>query len=1029
VPEGPYLCARLLAHGLLPCLLYLAGSTAAADSVDFARDIQPLLSRNCYECHGPDAHARKADLRLDTEVGAKASAIVPLDAGASELIRRITSTDPEVQMPPPGPNRTPLRADEVDRIRSWIDQGAPWAEHWAFELASTPTIPENGTPVWGTNPIDAFIYERMRAEGLAPSPEADKVKLLRRVTFDLTGLPPTPAEMDAFLLDTADGAYERAVDRLFASPRYGERMAMHWLDAARFADSNGFQGDFPRAMWPWRDWVIASFNKNTPFDQFVVEQLAGDLLPNATREQRAATGFLRNGRSVTEGGSIEEEWHVESIIERVETVGTVFLGLSLGCARCHDHKYDPFSQRDFYQFYAFLNSTAEKGYYAERPGNLGPVELFPTPEHEKRIAELEESLRGVREKHAAVTAETAIPVENWLATLRQAPQSEEPQGMALRLRLDGGIYSPAGGATALDGETATAPDLGQAHRFPRAKPFTIAVWVRADRPGTLWSKIGGAPDHRGVEAAVLDDGRVTVTINHIAQENGVRVVSEAALKIGVWSHLAVTFSGAEKVGGVGVYVDGQIQNLFPDYNNLEGDIDAPESLRVGTGSSANPLRGAMADFRIYNVELGAAQITALLQNALSSAPLIELGEAERAALAAYYEHRNSLLTRASEQQVTNAEQTRNAYLENDVPSVMVLEELPEPRPAYRLIRGAYDAPDKSEVLQPKVPDFLHPFPADAPPNRLGLAKWIVDPANPLTARVTVNRIWQEFFGAGLVRSPENFGMQGESPSHPALLDWLASEFIAKGWDLKALQKQIVMSATYRQDSAAPDAVLAKDPENRLLARAPRFRFPAELIRDNALAASGLLTPTIGGPSVKPYQPEGLWEELIPGARGIYTSAEGEALYRRSLYTFRRRTVPQPTLATFDAPTFDTCQVNRPRTNTPLQALALLNDTTYVEAARHLALRMLTEAGPGMDERLRYGFRLATSRWPNAREEQVLQGAMGGYLETYEAAPEEARAFIANGKSPVAEGANPIELAAYMGVARVVLSLDETITRE
>ncbi len=1020
---------RRAGRTLVAGLLLLATPVAYADTLNFTRDIQPIISRNCYECHGPDAGARKADLRLDTEEGAKASAITPNDAKASELIRRITSDDPEVQMPPPGANRAALSPEEVTSLRVWIDQGAPWARHWAFEAVERPEVPLVETPTWGANAIDGFVLSTLLENGLTPSPEAEREKLLRRVTFDLTGLPPTPIEMDAFLADTAEGAYERAVDRLFASPRYGERMAMHWLDAARFADSNGFQGDFPRAMWPWRDWAIESFNKNTPFNRFIIEQLAGDLLPNATREQRAATGFLRNGRSVTEGGSIEEEWHVESIVERVETIGTVFLGLSLGCARCHDHKYDPFSQRDFYEFYAFLNNTAEKGYYPERPGNLGPIVTFPTAEHEKRIAELEEVVRSARERQTTTTAETSTPMDTWLTGLRQAPPAGEAPGLALRLRMDGGAYSPVGGATEFGEGKATALDLGQAHQFPRATPFTISAWVRPDGPGTLWSKMGGPPDYRGIETSVLEDGRVTVTLNHVSQENGVRVLSESALKMGVWSHLSVTFSGAEKVGGVGVFVNGQIQNLTPLYNALEGEIDVPEPLRVGAGGGGEEFRGGIADFRIYNVEMGAAQIAAAMGAALASAPQAELGETERAALTAFYEHRNSLLTRASELQVVNAERTRDAYLELEVPSVMVLEELPDARPAYRLIRGAYDAPDKSEVLQRKVPDFLHPFPADAPPNRLGLAQWIVDPANPLTARVTVNRIWQEFFGAGLVRTPDNFGMQGEAPTHPELLDWLASEFVGSGWDLKKLQRLIVTSATYRQDSLAPDALLAKDPDNRLLARAPRFRMPAELIRDNALAVSGLLAPAIGGPSVKPYQPVGLWEELIPGDRGRYDVAEGEALYRRSLYTFRRRTVPQPTLATFDAPTFDNCQVKRPRTNTPLQALALLNDLTYVEAARHLALRMLVEAGPGVDERLRYGFRLATCRWPNAREEQVLHRAMNGYLETYQNAPDDANAFIANGKSPVAEGVNPIELAAYMGVARVVLSLDETITRE
>lgn len=1014
---------------LLPAFALVFTLPAAGQNPDFTRDIQPILARTCYECHGPDAQARKADLRLDEEKGAKASAIVPGDPAASELLERVLSTDPDHQMPPPGHNRATLPPEEIEALRAWIEQGAPWARHWAFEPVKRPEAPAGETPSWGTSPIDGFIAKTLRDQGLTPSPEANREKLLRRLTFDLTGLPPTPAEMDAFLADTADGAYERAVDRLLASPRYGERMAMHWLDAARFADSNGFQGDFIRYMWIWRDWVIAAFNQNMPYDQFIVEQLAGDLLPEATRDQRVASGFLRNGRSVTEAGSIEEEWHVESIVERVETVGTVFLGLSLGCARCHDHKYDPFSQRDFYEFYAFLNSTAEKGFYAETRGNLGPVERFPEPHHTERIAQLDESIRVAREARDGASAEAAIPLETWLENLRQTPRDEEPTGLALRLRLEGAETSPVGGAMPIGGADTPGMDLGQAYRFPRAKPFTISAWVRPDGPGVLWSKVGAPPESRGVVASVLEDGRVLVTINHISQENGIRVVSEPALTLGVWSHLVVSYSGAEKGGGVGVHVDGQLQSLIPYYNNLEGDIDVPESLRIGTANPEDALRGAIADFRIYSTELGAPQVQALMQNALLDGPPATADDPWRAMMATHYEQRNKRLVNAHEQRLNAVEASKNDFMSVEVPSVMVMEELPEPRPAYRLIRGAYDAPDTSEVLKPAVPEFLHPFPADAPPNRLGLARWITAPENPLTARVTVNRIWQDFFGAGLVRSSDNFGMQGETPTHPELLDWLATEFVASGWNLKALQKQILMSATYRQDSVQSNDVLAMDPDNRLLARAPRFRFPAEFIRDNALAAGGLLSPTIGGPSVKPYQPEGLWEELIPGDRGKYDVAEGESLYRRSLYTFRRRTVPQPTLATFDAPTFDTCQVKRPRTNTPLQALALLNDLTYVEAARHLGLRMLVEAGPDAEARLRHGFRLATSRWPDDRESAVLAQALDDFMTTYQTAPDQARAFIANGKSPVAEGANPVELAAYMGVARIVLSLDETITRE
>lgn len=1020
--------ARPLPGLCLPTILIFLGLSALSalgEEVNFGRDIQPILSKNCYECHGPDAHARKGELRLDTEAGAKA--VVPREPEASELIRRVTSTDPEVQMPKPGPNRAPLSTGEVDKLRAWISAGAPWAGHWAFEPVSAPPVPEADPAGWGRNAIDAFIAERLRAEGLSPSPEADKVKLLRRITFDLTGLPPTLAEIDAFLADTEDGAYERVVDRLFASPRYGEKMALHWLDAARFADTNGYQGDFMRYMYLWRDWVIDEFNQNRPWDQFVIEQIAGDLLPDATPMQKLATGFIRNGRSVTEGGSIEEEWHVESIVDRVETVGTAFLGLSLGCARCHDHKYDPVSQREFYQFYAFFNSTAEKGVYLERHGNTGPAVRFPTPEQEKRIAELDAQLATAKETLAKVEAETKVPLDDWLAQLRSASRKEELVTPALRLRLDGDQFSPIGSAAALTG--ATNPELGQAYSFVREEPFTVSLWVRPEGPGTLFSKMEGAPTFRGIDAQILEEGRIAVHLNHTRPEDALRIVSDPVLKFGVWSHVAITYAGNGVAGGIGVYVDSEFIGWLPYYDTLQGDIATPQPLRLGTNAEGTRLPGAIADFRIYDAALSPEQVLAVMDNGVANGLSTPMDEAQRATLARFYDLRNSLWTLSEKRGVQGQELTRSAFLEVDVPSVMVLEELPEPRPTYRLIRGAYNTPDTSEVLQPDVPAFLPDLPQGVKADRLALAKWLVDPANPLTARVAVNRMWQAFFGTGLVATSDNFGTQGEAPSHPALLDWLASEFVASGWDVKALQRQIVTSATYRQDSVVTEDLLARDPQNRLLARAPRYRMPAELIRDNALAASGLLTPTIGGPSVMPYQPEGLWDELASVLRGLYHEAEGPALYRRSLYTFRKRTVPHPTLATFDAPTFEICQMKRARTNTPLQALALLNDPTYVEAARHLASRMIAEGGPGAQERLRYGFRLATGRWPNDQENEVLQGAIADFMGTYQAAPDDAKAFVANGKSAVDANANLVELAAYMGVARIVLSLDETITRE
>ncbi|MBX3176323.1 MAG: DUF1553 domain-containing protein [Candidatus Hydrogenedentes bacterium] len=1005
---------RIVVAGLL-----LAGPGWAEVGVDFRREVQPVLAAHCFECHGPDAASRKAGLRLDTEDGARAA----LTGAPSEFLRRILSTDPDVQMPPPGPARHPLSSEQVRLLERWVAEGAPWASHWAFEAVARPEAPPAGA--WARNEIDAFILRRLEREGLRPAPEAPREKLLRRLSFDLTGLPPSPGEIDAFLADTSPEAYERAVGRMLASPRYGERMAMHWLDAARFADTNGFQGDFQRFMWPWRDWVIDQFNQNRRFDEFLVEQIAGDLLPDATKMQRVATGFLRNGRSVTEGGSIEEEWRVESIVERVETVGAVFLGLTTGCARCHDHKYDPFSQREFFQFYAFLNSTAEKGVYLERRGNTGPLVLFPEPEHEEKIAALEQQVEASREALRKATEEKEIPFDDWLARLAETPRGAEHDHLSLRARLHGPELSPIGPATAL----ASAPSLGQGHRFTKDQAFSVSAWVRPDGEGALWSQMEGTPGQRGFDSIITDDLRVVAHLASAGADNGLRMLSHPSLAWGAWAHIAVTYDGSGRASGVGIYVNGKPAHWVMQYDTLKDEIATDAPLLLGRHADGAALPGAMADFRVYNTALGWDEVRGEMEQALAGAAQAPMVEAQRTALAEYYTHRNVFWTDLEQRQLEAAEYNKLAYLETEVPSVMVLEELAAPRPTYLLRRGAYDNPDTSEALQPATPAFLHPFPEGAPANRLGLAQWLVAPENPLTARVTVNRLWQGFFGGALVNTPGDFGKQSEPPSHPELLDWLASEFVESGWDVKALQKRIVMSATYRQDSAVSAELLQRDPENRLLARGPRYRMPAEFIRDNALAVSGLLTPTIGGPSIMTYQPEGLWDDLASLLKGLYKQATGPDLYRRSLYTFRKRTVPHPTLASFDAPTFEQCAVKRARTNTPLQALALMNDVTYVEAARRLAGRILREGGEAPAERLRYGFRLTTGRWPNAREEAILGDALNSYSARFQGSPEDAKAFLQHGESPVDETLDPVELASYMGFARVLLNLDETITLE
>jgi hypothetical protein len=782
-------------------VLLVGGTARAADtpSVRFGRDILPILSANCFQCHGPDEKARKAKLRLDTHEGALA-VIAPKKSDDSKLILRINAA-PETVMPPQKSGKK-LSDAQKELLRRWIDEGATWGKHWAYETPVRPELPAVKNQAWMRSGIDAFILARLEQEGLAPSAEAARETLIRRVTLDLTGVPPTLAEIDAFLKDTSPQAYEKVVDRLLKSPRYGERMAMDWLDDARYADTNGFQNDFARTMWPWRDWVIDAYNRNQPFDRFLVEQLAGDLLPDATLQQKVATGFSRNNRTVTEAGSIDEEWRVENAVDRVETTAAVFLGLTMGCARCHDHKFDPISQKEFYQFFAYFNSVNEKGVYTETRGNVPPLISLPSREDEEHLKQQTAALGGANHEFLASVA--------------------------------------------------------------RARAFPAA--------------------------------------------------------------------GAAK--------------LFQAKSKVE------------------KLRKEKAEY------------------------------------------------------------------EKRIPSVMVMEDLKTPRDTFVLKRGRYDVPDKNQKVEPGVPSCLSPLPADAPRNRLGLAKWLVDPANPLTARVTVNRFWQHYFGVGLVKTAENFGVQGESPSHPDLLDWLATEFVRSGWDVKAMQRLIVTSAIYRQSSKTTKALLERDPENRLLARGPRFRLPAEVVRDNALAVSGLLVEKVGGPSIKPYQPAGLWEELAGGAgEGPYVQEKGTNLYRRSLYIYRKRTVPHPAMATFDAPSREVCQVKRARTNTPLQALELLNDVTYVEAARRLGELMLTDGGTTPEERITYAFRRATARKPSDAELRILLRGLERYKQTFAADKDAAKKFLAHGDSPPDAKHDVVELAAYMATASVILNLDETITKE
>jgi hypothetical protein len=1030
------------------------GDTQAGDAapVRFSRDILPILSENCLLCHGPDAKQRKGDLRLDVKEQAlrtKDPIIVPGKSDESELIRRVESDDPEEQMPP-GRSGHVLTDRQKETLKRWIDQGAVWGKHWAFEPPQRvePSSVKNGS--WVRNPIDRFVLARLEQEGLAPSPEADHATLERRASLDLIGLPSTLDQ----LAPTGPGSYEALVDRLLASPQYGERMAIDWLDAARYADTNGYQNDFARTMWPWRDWVIAAFNQNKPFDRFVVEQIAGDLLPGAALDQKVATGFNRNNRTVTEAGSIDEEWRIENAVDRVETTATVFLGLTMGCTRCHEHKYDPISQKEFYQFLAFFAGLNEKGVYTEQRGNVPPMIPVPNASQAEKLRRLDAAIAEAERAKAEAEKGLAGREVNWERQQQAGPPPGEQLDWALRCPLDGSlrVVGPQGAefqatyrgkpgpawaagpvekALRLDSKDGAFAELPRGVSLDRTDAFSYGGWVKPTGDGAVLSKMDDRDGYRGYDL-LIQDGKVAAHLVHAWPGNALKVLTREPLPREAWTHVLVTHDGSGKASGMRVFLNGRSVPLEAETDTLRGTTVTKEPVRIGRRSTSSAFKGELADIRIYRRALSESDVRELATGPLRM--LARIPDAKRSAeqrtrlARGFREHVDSSL-RQAEERVAMLKKQKSDF-QSGHPTVMVMEDLATPRPTYVLKRGRYDQPDLSQKVEPGIPACLNPFPADAPRNRLGLARWLASADNPLTARVFVNRIWEQHFGTGLVKTAENFGLQGEPPLHPELLDWLATELVRTGWDVKALHWLIVTSATFRQSSKASPGLVKQDPENRLLARGPRFRLPAEVVRDNALAAAGLLSSAIGGPSVKPYQPAGLWEELAGGAgEGPYLQDKGEKLYRRSLYVYRKRTVPHPALASFDAPSREVCLVKRARTNTPLQALQLLNDTTYVEAARGLAERMIREGGSTLEDRLSFGFRRATGRNPGPEELRVLARGLERYRDALRPRPQAASEWLRQGEHPVPQGMEPVELAAYVATAGVILNLDETITRE
>ncbi len=1016
----------------------LASGALPAFAVDFDRDVRPVLSDKCYACHGPDAAQRQANLRLDVQDQARRA--------AGEVVKRISSSDASKRMPPAYLGHDRLGDDDIAVLREWVQAGAPWGRHWAFVGPRRPTAPLLRGEDRARNDVDRFVFRRLEQAGLSPSPEAGRPTLIRRLSLDLTGLPPTVDQVRAFVEDASPNAYERLVDRLLESPRYGERMAIRWLDAARYADTQGYQNDAPVQMWRWRDWVIEAFNSNKPYDEFTIEQIAGDLLPEPTLEQLIATGFNRNHRSNSELGIVEEEYRVEYVVDRVETTSTVFLGLTVGCARCHDHKYDPISQKEFYRLFAYFNSVPERGRVL-RPFNSPPRIPVPTREQSRRLDGLTSEIAAGEKAFRSIRDSANRDFEKWIAKLARSNKALNwlpPRGLAARFDFEGklGEETILGRADLVDGRLGSAiavqggghieePDTAD---YDYNDPFSLGAWVRPESPeGVILSRSDKfKTEHNFAGKGItflLEEGRLKLKLIG-RMDDWIIVSAREKFPLSRWTHVAATYDGSRLAAGIALYVDGRPIELVTELDLSNGAIKTESPFRIGAGADEDSgFSGAIDDVLVYARELSSDEAAMLAVaeslNEIARAPEAGWTRGQRLKLeGAYVDRFGPRGVRAAWAGLGRLKRAREGLM-SQVPSVMIMSEMETPRETFVLERGEYDKP--GERVLPGVLSALPALPERTPNDRLALARWLVDPANPLTARVAVNRFWQMLFGAGLVRTPENLGTQGERPTHPELLDWLAVEFIENGWDVKSLLKTIVTSATYRQDSRGSAESMRQDPENKLLSRAPRFRLPAEAIRDQALLMAGLLHERLGGPSVKTYQPEGLWFDIAAG--GGYTRDDGEDLYRRSLYTYWRRTIGPPSMLNFDSATRETCAVRTERTNTPLQALNLMNDVAFFEAARKLGERMYFEGGETLDERLAYGFEMATARPPSAPETSILSGAFAKQLESFRRDPAATKKLLTHGESPAHRRVSRPELAAYAMTAGLILNLDETVTKQ
>ena len=1065
--------AVVLAGFLLSCSLEVPNEilkeySSLPEVVDFNYHVKPILSDRCYQCHGPDEKTRKAGLRLDVEsiafskLNSGNSAFTSGNLYKSESAHRIIHDDPEVVMPPPEANLT-LTNREKAIIFKWIEQGAEWKEHWAFLPPKKQKSKTDNTLF--QNPIDRFIKKRLEQEGLDFSPKASKAILARRLYLDLTGLPPSIAELDDFLNDKSYHSYENLVDRLMNTDAYAERLALDWLDLSRYADSHGLHADGIRTMWPWRDWVLKSFKENMPYDQFVTWQLAGDLLPEATQEQKLATAFNRNSPMTAEGGVIDEEWRLHYVFDRTETLSTAFLGLTVACAKCHDHKFDPISQKDYFQLTAFFNNIIELGMTGD-DGEFGPLLPLSNKETQAKLDQLNEGLSNIK-KEISITREQLKKVYQYSEELAMKTKAKPELVFHSGFEQMGEIKKrrhSVDGKRDFYGKIDQMPEIvtgikGNAFKFSKdhdqlyitnklipnlewTDPFSFSIWLNTSKrkegsSQSLIANSGGKNDlWRGWECYLDDQNKVNLRLINVAPSNLIHVRSVDSLQLNNWHHLTLTVDGSGKTEGVQFFhngkeieTEGVIDNLYktikPTYRDIEkGFVSAQRNLIIGKsyeGSTGDYglFTGKLDELKFFNGVLTPFEIQSIYSKNSKQKEEIQWPVVQNHLI-----EKDPKILLLKKELKDNREQYLQIY--EPIPEIMVMREMEEPRPTYLYNRGNYNEP--LHTVEAKVPGVLPAMDKNLPKNRLGLSKWLFDKNNPLTARVAVNRYWQMIFGKGLVATPNDFGVQGQLPSHPELLDWLAVSF-SEDWDLNALIKKMVLSETYQQQSVTNPSIDQKDPNNLLLSRANASRLPAEIIRDNALKVSGLLNTKVGGESVRPYQPKGLWKEKNNFSTFLleYKESQGEDLYRRGLYTFIRRTSPPPNMLTFDATSREVCTVKREVTSTPLQALVLLNDPQFFEASRIFAERII-KSKDTLEDQISHGFRLATARHPKEEELKILIDLYKSQYQYFRQNRDKAYQVLSVGEKARDMNLYSVKTAAMTMVANTLLNHNETYTK-